>query len=856
MVLGVCIVLAGIVWLVFGQTLHHQFVNFDDEENVYGNPVVSRGLSLHNVGWAFTHTRVVRWVPISTLVHMLNCQLFGLWPGGHHLTSFFLHGTAALLLFLVLRQLTAKLWRSAFVAALFALHPLGVEAVAWVSALQYVVSGLFFMLTLWAYERYARAAEDESGRQESRKKILAGGGFMKSCCLFLASCFPASKTARRWYLAVLFFFALGLLSKEMLVTLPCLLLLLDYWPLNRMSLGKAAKGKAQHHPFTFGCLVVEKIPLLALSLAFCVITLLVARNIVKPLETYSLPVRVGNALGAYGSYLEQIVYPAGLAAWYPHPGAGLFVEKVICSLIAVISISMWAFVMRQRWPYLLVGWLWYLGMLVPMIGLFEKGAQERSDRYTYLAQIGIYIMIAWTAVDLSGRWRYRRWILGAISGCVIAILIGCARRQTSYWRNSEALWEHTLAVTSGNYFAQSNLGTALLQAGRWDEAAAPFQRALEIKPGYADAHISLGYLMLRQGRTDEAIAHFREALRIKPASAEAHYDLGNAMLRQERAEEAIVQFREALRIDPANAEAHINLGSVLLREGRIEEAIFQFREVLQSNPANAEALVDLGNAVLQLGHGEEAIAQYREALRIKPGSAEAHYNLGHATLQQGAMEEAVAQFREALRINSAYLEVYNELGSTLFRQGRIEEAIAQYRAAIRINPTYAAAHNNLGNVLHYQGLTEEAIAQYHAAIQSNPVDTDARKNLGNALFQQGRTDEALKEMEKALDLQPAKVDLQNDLAWMLATAPQGTLRDGAKAVQLATQANQSTSLNDPHILRTMAAALAETRQFPEAVQIATKALQLFEAKNDTSLTDSLRGELKLYEAGRPLQDGQ
>ncbi|MGD0413491.1 MAG: tetratricopeptide repeat protein, partial [Verrucomicrobiota bacterium] len=517
---GVCIFLAAITFAVFGQTVHHEFVNYDDSVYVYENAQVARGLTLNGIAQAFTRGSFDNWDPLTAISHMLDCQFYGLNPGGHHLTNILLHAATAILLFLVLRRMTGTLWRSAFVAAVFAIHPLRVESVAWVSERKDVLSGLFFMLTIGAYVRYARQ--------------------------------PWSPA--RYGLVVLLFI-LGLMSKPMLVTLPFVLLLLDYWPLNRFTRPAPAAGGAGpvDRPGNFFVpprLIVEKIPLLALSVALCVATVLVERIGIQPVEIYPLPLRIGNALISCVAYMWQMIYPAGLAVLYPYPAHGLPVWEIITAILVLVAISAGVFFWRRTRPYLLVGWLWYLGMLVPVIGLIQVGGQARADRHTYLPQIGLYLLLTWAAADLCAGWRHGRRVLGGLATVILVALILCARTQASYWRNNESLWAHTLACTSDNFIGHNNLGSALLQKGSVDEAIAHFQKALLIKPDYAESHYNLGDALFQKESVDEAISQFQEAIRLKPDYVEAHNNLGYVLVRKGSVDEAISHYQRALQIKP------------------------------------------------------------------------------------------------------------------------------------------------------------------------------------------------------------------------------------------------------------------------------------------------------------------
>jgi len=782
-VFGVCVFLAVIIWAVFGQTRHYGFVNYDDSLYVYENPEVARGLTSKGVLWAFTHVHAANWHPLTWISLMLDSQVHGLNAGGYHLTNVLLHTVTAILLFLVLRQMTGLLWRSAFVAAVFAIHPLRVESVAWVAERKDVLSGVFFMLTLGAYVRYARH----------------------------------SWSFARYGLVVLLF-ALGLMSKPMLVTLPFVLLLLDWWPLNRM------RADAARQPvFRLGGwliprrLILEKLPLLGLVAASCAATLFAQTEAVESLEDVSMPLRVANALVSCAAYMGKMFLPSRLAIFYPFPPKVELMREMIPAAILLLFISVGVFVLRKTRPYLAVGWLWYLVMLAPVIGILQVGLQARADRYTYLPQIGLYVLLAWSAADLCAGWRHRRVVLGGCSMAILAALIFCARAQTSYWRSSESLWTHALACTTNNVFADNNLGVDLLDRGKLDEALPHFQRALQSNPDYAEAHNNLGAILFQKGKVDEAIPHFQEALRIKPGYAHAESNLGNALFKKGKVEEAISHYQRALEIDPGLAEADNNLGAALLQKGNVDEAIAHFQKLARISPDYAQVYYNLGNALFQKGNVDEAISQYEKALQINPDSAPARNKLGIALFQKGSMDEAIADFQKALQIDPNYAEGHYDLGCALFQKGSVDEAIAHLQKALQINPGYAQAHNN----------------------------------LANALLQKGRVDEAIAQYQKTLQISPDYVEAQNNLAQVLATCPQASLRNGNQAVELARRANQLTGNRIPVYLGTLAAAYAEAGRFPEAVETAQRALQLAEMQSNTALADSLRSQMRLYQAGTP-----
>jgi tetratricopeptide (TPR) repeat protein len=584
---GICLFLAAMVWAVFGQTLGHEFVNYDDDIYVYENPVVARGLSLQGIVWAFTHIHSSNWHPLTWVSHMLDCQFYGLSPGGHHLTNVLLHTVTAILLFLVLRRMTGFLSRSAFVAAVFAIHPLRVESVAWVAERKDILSGLFFMLTLWAYTRYAQGRSRVQSRASSAQAIPALGPLARR---------SETKTARLWtfdYWLVLLFFALGLLCKPMLVTLPFVLLLLDFWPIQRFN-----RPLAIYRSSTLPRLLLEKLPLLGLAVVSCVVTIFAQHEALQSFEKFSLSLRLGNAVVSYVIYLGQMFWPADLAVLYPFTTGGVGVSEVMLSLVLLTGISTGVFFLRRRRPYFLTGWLWYLVMLAPVIGIVQVGSQARADRYTYLPQIGLYLLLTWAASNLCGGWRHRRLVLGGLATVILTALIFRARAQTACWRNSETLWTHTLACTSDNAIAQNNLGNALLKVGREEEAIAHFQKALELKPDFAEAHNNLGNFLFQNGNVDEAMARYQKALEIRPDYAMARYNLGNALVKKGSMDGAIAQFQLALQINPDYAEAHNNLGYALVQKRSMDEAIAHFQKALQINPDYADARKNLSNALI------------------------------------------------------------------------------------------------------------------------------------------------------------------------------------------------------------------------------------------------------------------
>ena len=619
---GICILLAAMVWIVFGQTLGHDFVGFDDNRYVYENPYVSRGITGQGIAWAFTHSHGDNWHPLTSIMHMLDCQAYGLQPWGHHLTNVLLHGAAAILLFLALLRMTGAPWRCAFAAALFAVHPLRVESVAWVSELKDGLSGVFFMLTLLAYTRYSK-----------------------------------NTASSRRYFAVVALFALGLMCKPTLVTLPFALLLLDYWPLERFPADPGGRNVF----FIPRPLIAEKIPFFVLTLFSCIATVLAQRKAIVITDKLPFADRIGNALVSYAIYLKEMVFPAGLVVLHPHPANHLALWEVVLAILVLGSISAGVLAFGRSHPYLLTGWLWYLGMLVPMIGLVQVGWQAHADRYTYLPQIGLSIAIAWMAGDLCAKkpeLRIAAWVAGPVT---IAALMWCAWLQTSYWRDSESLWNRTLQITADNDVVENGLGAALAKNGRVDEAIPHYQRALAFNPGSSEAHYNLGMALQQKGLAEEAAAHYQKTIELEPDSAGARNNLGTIFLQKGGMDRAIACYREAVGIDPDYAEAHSNLGFALHQEGRLDEAI----------------------------------PEYQTALKIKPDMPETRLNLGIAFQQKGETAKALEQFEQAVNINPDSSKAQNDLGLALLQSGNVNSAIPHFQRALEIEPGYAAARSNL-----------------------------------------------------------------------------------------------------------------------------------------------------------------
>jgi protein O-mannosyl-transferase len=598
--LSVCICLAVLTLLVFGQTLWHDFINYDDPHYVYENTKITGGLSISGIAWAFSHIHSLNWHPLTTISHMLDCQLYGLKAGWHHFTNVLLHTLAAMLLFLALQQMTGAVWRSAFVAAVFAIHPLRVESVAWIAERKDVLSGVFFMLTLLAYVNYVRSPRV------------------------------------RGYLVVVFLFACGLMSKPMLVTLPFVLLLLDYWPLDRI------KGQLWKR-------VAEKIPLIALSAVSSVITFLVQKGAVGQTEELPIFERINNAVVSYVLYIWQMLWPVNLAVFYPHPENRLPLWEIVCCLLVLMCITVAAIVMRKQRPYLLTGWLWYLGMLVPVIGLVQVGWQGRADRYTYLPQIGLYIAATWGVANLTALHKHRRATLSTVAVLVIAALSSCAWVQTSYWRNSETLFRHALAVTTNNDVAENNLGIVFLGQGKLDEAISLLQSAIDLRSDNSPAHENLAKALLQKGQVADALVHYRKLLDLQPDNMEVHNIVGTVLVQQGRVREGAEEWEKVLSVDADNGNAMSNLAWVFatspdqsIRNGA--KAVQLAEQAVRISGGRIAILFrTLAAAYAENGRFSEAIQTAQRGIQL----ANSQGNAGLATELQGNI--VLYQERQQLR---------------------------------------------------------------------------------------------------------------------------------------------------------------------------------------------------------------
>ena len=663
------IALAALTFAAYSRVFDCQFLSIDDPIYVAKNPHVREGLTTRSISWAFTTTRSANWHPLTWVSHQLDYAIFGLKPWGHHLTALLLHTANVVLLFLALSAMTGALWRSAFVAALFAVHPVHVESVAWVAERKDVLSTLFWMLAMLAYARYAGAGGGGQGTGDRGRKSLSIGG----------------------YVLVALAFALGLMAKPMLVSLPIVLLMLDYWPLGRLQVaGCRLQGPGTQHPTPNSQhLLLEKLPLFAVALVSCVVTFIVQQSggAMRTTDQYSIGVRAANAVVCCVTYIGKMVWPARLSIFYPHPTDTLPVWLVISCAVALVAVTYAAIRAARSRPYVTVGWLWYLVTLVPVIGLVQVGRQAMADRYTYVPLIGLFIIVAWGIPDLLARVlrsaRIRNAALGTAACMVIAACAVTTWCNLAYWKGPVEVFEHALQSTRGHYGVHYLLADAYFDTGKQDQAIRHLEQAIKANPRFAPAYVSLGRIRLGQGKPDRAVA----------------------------------LYEEALRIDPRSSSAHNNLGYVLLQRGRIDQAIEHFQQAVENDPRPAQAQYHLGVAYQRLGNLPEAMKHYKSAVRIDPDMANAHFSLATALTRQGLLDDATSELEEALRLEPDMPEAHFYMGYVLSLSNEPERAISHLRTAIRLKPKWSMPHYGLAQAFSRTGDYPAAWRELHRAIE-------------------------------------------------------------------------------------------------------------------------------------------
>ena len=745
------------VALVFCEAGKFGFLNYDDNQYIHGVPEVTAGLTPASIAWAFTHSHVGQWHPLTTLSWMMDVSFFGLNGTGFHLHNVILHLVATILLFFAAHSLTGAVWRSALMAALFGLHPLRVESVAWIAERKDVLSGVFMMATLWAYSAYAR-------RACSRKRLAL----------------------------VCVIFALGLLAKPMLVTLPVVLLLLDVWPLGRFKMESTAGG-IPVEPFWRQALPLlrEKIPLFALSVAASVIAVVgqgAHNNPIKPLQVAQ---RLSYIPVSYVNYLIKLLWPVNLSAHYPYSADGPAVWMLVASVLFLFVTTGLVIKFRKQCPVLLVGWLWFIITLLPVIGIFYNGIQIRADRYTYVSQIGLIMAVVWCAADIA-RNKFSQRFFAVVACALVAVLMVCSSRQVPVWQSDLVLWQNAVATTSDNFYAESKLGKSL-------------QDQNDIKG---------------------AEEHYREALRLNPDGIEALNNLACIVSARGSLDEAIELQRRTVTLFPEWHLMHHNLGQIYMQKGDVLEAKKSYLRAAELAPQDLQINFSLASLLAER-FGDRA-----------------------------SLEEAVSILERTLKFHPEHAESRFLLGNTLYRLSRTEEAIASYRKTIDLEPGHSRAENNLGVLLNGTGKNDEAMKLFTKAIQDDGKNMDAYTNLAQTLAKNGAAAEAVKVLRAALESAPNHAGCLTMLAWVLSTSSSDSVRNGFEATQFAHRAAELTGVNNVEILDALAAAYAETGRFTEAQETAGKALAHPALVNDPDRAAQIRQRQELYRGGRPFREGR
>jgi protein O-mannosyl-transferase len=751
----VCLLLAALTLLCYWPVLSHQFVCLDDEHYLFDSGYVAKGLTWSGVVWSLQTGYFCNWHPLTWLSYMLDAQIYGMSPGGFHLTNLLFHIANSVLLFFFLKSMTQRLWPSALVAALFAWHPLHVESVAWVSERKDVLSTFFFLLTLFSYFRYVKEREISP---------------------------PVPNHALRFYLLSLLLFILALASKQMVITLPCVLLLLDFWPLQRISLSTRRDSVSSAL-----VLLREKLPFFALAFAAGAVAFAMqkAGGSVSSFEAIPMRLRIANSLFAYVAYLSNTFWPANLCAVYPLSSHFRLIGVLAAAILLGAVSALFVFRIRQN-PFLVVGWLWFVGTLAPVIGLIQVGSQSRADRYMYIPAIGLSIALIWGIDALFDSWPRRFQLLAIPSIAGLAACLVCTRVQVGYWHDSERLSRHAIAAVPNNYLGYNVLGKALHDLGRKEEAIRALNEAIRLVPEFPEAQYNLGTSLLAEGKLQEALPHLKKAVEGTPNNANARANLGNVYLKMDKLAQATAEYASAAVLAPDNPVFLQVLGSALLRQSKWSEAATVLTEALKLDPKNADANRNFGIALVNQGKRAEAIRYFSEAVRIQPGNSDMRFNLGLALLEENQPRQAAEQFIECLRINS-------------------NETRSHYRLAVALSQ---------------QHKTRDAIFHYHEALRLTPEFPDAL----------------------------------NELARLLACAPEDDLREGSEAVKLAEKACAMTKNQQPNMLTTLAAAYAEAGRFQDAIAAAQRARNLAASNGQSALAAKAGELLELCQSGRPLRE--
>jgi tetratricopeptide (TPR) repeat protein len=713
----ICLILVLSIFAVYGNVRHYGFINYDDIGYVVRNDHVKSGLTIKGLIWSFQTSYFCNWHPLTWISHMVDVEFYGMVAGGHHLTNVFFHIANTLLLFILLSRMTAALWPSAFVATLFALHPLHVESVAWVAERKDVLSTFFGLLSLISYVQYTQ------------------------------------QRSRRGYMLALLFFILGLMAKPMLVSLPFLLLLLDYWPLERVEFHGRFHLQPSGGVAGIYFLVVEKLPFFVFTAASCIVTYYAQQSggAVMPIDAHPMGIRVASAVVSYVAYIGKMFWPVNLAILYPLSDS-FTVWQVGAAAALLLGVSLGVLTQIRQRPYLAVGWFWYVGTLVPVIGLVQVGSQAMADRYTYIPLIGLFVMIAWGAPEVFGRWRLKPVFLTCSAGIAILTLMILTHGQIRHWSNSVKLFEHAARATGYTWVAHYNLANALKDQGRIDEALEHYHLALQKEPRKPEnIYNSIALVLGAVGRYEEAIENYAEALRINPDFADAHINLGVILARQGKKADAIYHYSEALRIDPNLDKAHFNLGNALLAESRIDEAIISFSKALRINPLFAEAYNSMGMALMQKGEIEKAILNYRKAANIKPAYLDTQKNQKLAESIYAKISKAVAGMRDSMNFNPQDPEIDIKMMELLDKKIELDQAVYQFNKALSLQPGFTAVdRNKISMVFDIKKQYEKKLSLFLKIIEDRPDNAEADYHIACVYSRKGQINDAIKWLNQAV----------------------------------------------------------------------------------------------------------
>jgi tetratricopeptide (TPR) repeat protein len=712
LMLGLCLLLIASIVALYGQTAVFDFIDLDDPSYVINNSKVTDGLTLGGIKWAFTTTYQGYWAPMTWLSLMLNREFFGMGAGGFHLVNVGLHISNTVLLFLLLKRCTKTLWLSFFAAALFGLHPLRVESVVWITERKDVLSVLFGMLTILAYLRYIE-----------------------------------QRTVPR-YVTILVLFSFGLMAKPMLVTLPFVLFLMDYWPLNRLWPQEGIGVPVVR-------LILEKVPLAALSMLSSAATVIAAKSEGAIAKVGALPISycISNALVSYCGYIWKMFRPVGLAIIYPHPTAGIPGWSVAISVTVLLTVTILVILMRRR-RYLPVGWLWYLVTLIPVIGFVQVGRQTMADRFTYIPMTGLFIMLVWFTCGIVGKWRNRTYLIGFAGSAVLCVLGIMTFRQVGYWRDTMTLFTYTAAVTKDNYIAYSLLGARYAHNGDFDRASVELAKVMKLNVKEIDVLYNVANGLAAIGKTDKAIEYYNKILAIAPGDTDTYIAFAIMETGRGNFDRAEDLYRKGLQYHPESGDLHGRLGSLFLQRGKVDEAIAELETAVKLM-ANSGIYGNLGMALLSKGQTERATECYQRAIRIDPANAEAHYNLGNVYLAMERPAEAAGEFEKAIKAKPNYAKAYGNLGVAFLQTGQTDRAIEGFRRAVGLDHNSVEAHFNLAMTIAGKGLIDEAIEHFRKVIELVPQNTTVHCRLAELLLVQGKVEQATAEYEQVLKIDPA-----------------------------------------------------------------------------------------------------